>query len=144
MIKKQSIDSVPFAKNLGVEALSVDRRCGSTRLRECPETLNHVGSFHAAALFAVGEAASGLTMAGVMAPVITALRPVASHATIAYLKIANGVITARGMVEGEPDDLVELLKSNGKLRMPVSVELQNEAGETVATMVVEWHLRLKS
>lgn len=142
-IKRQAMENVPFARLAGVQVVEVGRGQGQTRLTQRPELCNHVGTLHAAALFALGETASGLAMAGALAPVILAVRPVASDARIRYLKPARGTITALGRVAGEPDALVRELQQQGKLRFEVTVALADEAGVQVAEMAVEWHARLE-
>lgn len=142
-IRRQAMENVPFARLAGVQVVEVGRGQGRTRLTQRSELCNHVGTLHAAALFALGETASGLAMAGALAPVILGVRPVASDARIRYLKPARGTITAQGCVGGDPDALVRELQQQGKLRFEVAVALTDEAGVQVAEMVVEWHARLE-
>lgn len=142
-IKKQAIEAVPFAKLTGVLAIEAGRGTSLAQLTQRPEISNHVGTLHAAALYALGEAASGLAMAGALAPVILSVRPVASEAQIKYLAPARGTISARGAVRGDPDIMVKELSAAGKLRFEVEVQLSDEAGNAVSEIVVEWHARLK-
>jgi acyl-coenzyme A thioesterase PaaI-like protein len=143
-IKKQAIETVPFAKFTGVVATEAGRGTGQARLVQRAEVSNHVGTMHAAAQFALGEAASGIAMAGALAPMILAVRPVAADGHIRYLKPAKGTITATAQVKGDPDALVDELKQQGKTRFEVQVELVDESKVVVAEMTVEWHARLKS
>jgi len=46
---------IPFNKHLGLELLTVEDGVGRVRLKEAPHLLNHVGTQHAAALFAAGD-----------------------------------------------------------------------------------------
>ena len=143
-IKRQAIQSVPFAQLAGVQAVSVDDSHGAATLPQRQDLLNHVGTVHAAALFALGEAASGLAMAGSFAPVITSVRPVASQARIRYLKPAAGTISARAHTVQPAAQLMTQLEAEKKVKFDVNVSLSNQAGDTVAEMLVEWHLRLKT
>jgi acyl-coenzyme A thioesterase PaaI-like protein len=99
---------------------------------------------HAAALFALGEAASGAAMAGTLGPAILEVRPVASGAQIQYLKPANGIIAAKGRLDGDAKIIVTELMRDGKVRFNILVTLYNEAQDVVCEMQVEWHVRLKS
>src|SRR3954468_13489803 len=100
-IKKQAIDAVPFAKHTGVVIADVGRGSSQARLTQRAELSNHVGTVHAAALFALGEAASGAAMAGALAPLILAVRPVVADARIRYLKPAKGSVAAHALVKGD-------------------------------------------
>ncbi len=143
-IKKQGIHAVPFVKLLGAEALSVSDGHAEVRLTQREDLSNHVGTLHAAAIFALGETASGLAMAGAMAPQILAIRPVAASANARYLKPARGTVTATGKIAASAEDCLRELKAQGKTVLPVEVSIADEAGVVVATMSVEWHIRLKS
>jgi acyl-coenzyme A thioesterase PaaI-like protein len=91
-IKTRAIDGVPFAKFTGVQIDAVSNGASTARLVERPELTNHIGTMHAAALFALGEAASGAAMAGTLGLLIMKAKPVASEASIKYLKLAKGTI----------------------------------------------------
>lgn len=64
LIRKQLSSSVPFARHAGVEIEKIESGRATARLPFRAEGLNHLGTQHAAALFALGEAASGAAMAG--------------------------------------------------------------------------------
>ena len=142
-IRKQVTEHVPFAQLTGVEIGEVVRGRASARLADRPELQNHVGSLHAAALYTLGETASGLAMASTLAPIILGVSPVAAGASIRYLKIARGSIAAAASYDGDPDALVESLRLSGRVQFELDVEMRDQAGILVATMTVEWHARLK-
>lgn len=142
-IRKQLADAVPFAKYLGVELKEVTRGHAVALLPDRPELLNHIATQHAGALFALGETASGGAMAGAFAPIILEVRPVASEATIHYLKPARGAIEAEATLTGDPDLLMSELQSEGRVRFPVAVALRNAAGDKVAELEVQWHVSMK-
>ena len=50
--------AIPFNQHVGLEMVEVGDGVGVVRLPEGDHLLNHVGSQHAGALFAAGEAAS--------------------------------------------------------------------------------------
>lgn len=141
-IKSQAVAAVPFARHVGVAITKVTRGSAAAEISPRPELLNHVGTMHAAALFALGEATSGAAMAGTLAPLILNVRPVASAASIRYLKPAKGRIQASGRVRGEPDNLVGELNAQGKVRFELDVVMTDEQGQSVCEMTVEWHARL--
>jgi acyl-coenzyme A thioesterase PaaI-like protein len=132
--------AVPFAAHVGVELVSIGDGEGSALLPALDHALNHVGTQHAGALFTLGEAASGIAMAGAFAPVLLSVRPVAAAAHTAYLAPARGPITAHARVDGAPGALRDTLASDGKVRFRVDVTLRDQAGVDVATMQVYWHV----
>lgn len=140
MIRSQMGQNVPFARHAGVEIDTVDKGRASARLPFRPEGLNHVGTQHAAALFALGETASGAAMAGTFAPMLLEVRPVAAEASIRYFGLAKGQVTADARVEAEPDALLEAVRSEGKVRFPVVVSLKGEDGIEIGEMMVNWHV----
>ena len=59
--------AVPFNPHLGLEIAEVGQGVGVVKLPDRSELRNHVGSQHAGALFAAGEAASGAAFVGTFA-----------------------------------------------------------------------------
>lgn len=141
MIRSQMQASVPFAKHNGIEVSAMADGYGEAVLRETPQSLNHVGSQQAGALFTVGETASGAAMMGAFAARATSIIPLATRADIAYRKVARGTITAKARTSLPGADLLATLDSEGKAAFDVAVDLVNEAGETVGEMKVAWHVR---
>lgn len=143
MIRNQMGQNVPFARHAGVEIDAIDKGRASAHLPFRPEGLNHIGTQHAAALFALGETASGAAMAGTFAPMLLEIRPVAAEASIRYFGLAKGQVTADARVEAEPDALVEAVRSEDKVRFPIVVSLKGEDGIEIGEMTVDWHVSRK-
>ncbi len=141
-LKQEISETVPFARHAGVELVSIAEGEGVAKLAQRPETMNHIGSQHAGALFTLGEAASGAAMAGGFLPVITSVRPVAADAAIKYVKVAKGDIEAVARIAGEAPaaDLLAQLESEGKIQFAVDVDFTDATGAKVASMRVDWHV----
>jgi len=75
LIRQQLGKTVPFARHAGVEIEKIGKGYSVVHLPFRPEGLNHIGTQHAAALFALGETASGAAMAGAFAPILLEVRP---------------------------------------------------------------------
>jgi acyl-coenzyme A thioesterase PaaI-like protein len=133
--------AIPFNAHVGLEVVEVGPGSGVVRLPDRSELRNHVGSQHAGALFAAGEAASGAAFVGAFAERLGELTPLAESAEIAYRKLATGAITATGRLESDAADLLAELDADGKVRFPVEVELADAAGDVVAEMTVRWFVR---
>jgi acyl-coenzyme A thioesterase PaaI-like protein len=140
MIRAQMNQAVPFAAHAGVVLTSISPDRATAELAEAPTSLNHIGSQHAGALFTLGEAASGAAMAGVFAPVLLDVRPVASGANIRYSRVARGPIVARAQLSGEGSALLDTLAREGKVAFDVAVSLTDAQGQEVAGMTVSWRV----
>jgi acyl-coenzyme A thioesterase PaaI-like protein len=133
--------AVPFNGHLGLEVVEVAPGTGVVRLPEDDRLRNHVGSQHAAGLFAAGEAASGAALLATFAEKMGEIRPLAASAEIAYRKLARGPITATGRLAGNAQALLGQLEREGRVEFPIDVELTDEQGTVVAEMTVRWHVR---
>jgi acyl-coenzyme A thioesterase PaaI-like protein len=133
--------AVPFNNHLGLEITEVGAGVGVVKLPDRAELRNHVGSQHAGALFAAGEAASGAAFVGAFGDRLGDVTPLVSDATITYKKVAQGAITATGRTSDDDGDLVASLDEDGSVRFSVDVDLANAHGDTVAEMKVQWHVR---
>jgi acyl-coenzyme A thioesterase PaaI-like protein len=132
--------AVPMVGYLGLEYVEVAPGRGRVRLPDDERLRNHVGSQHAAALFAVAETASGAAFVGAFADRLAEITPLASSARIEYRKIARGPIEAAAELP-EADDVLAELDAEGKVEFPVEIEMTDGGGEVVAAATVEWHVR---
>ena len=136
--------AIPFNQYVGLEVVEVGDGRGVVRLPEEPHLANHVGSQHAGALFSAGEAASGGAFVGAFAEHMGRLTPLAKSASIEYLKLAKGPITATGTLERDVGELIAELDEGGRAEFPIDVSLTDESGTEVARMTVGWHIRANS
>ncbi|WP_299653114.1 DUF4442 domain-containing protein [uncultured Tateyamaria sp.] len=141
MIRSQLSQAVPFANYVGIEVIEVGDGVGVTALDQRDETSNHIQSQHAGAMFTLGEAASGAALAGAFGPMIFQARPVASGASISYVKIAKGRLEAHAKTERPGPELVKEFEEVGKSAFDITVDIRDGNGDTVVTMTVGWHVR---
>jgi acyl-coenzyme A thioesterase PaaI-like protein len=134
--------AIPFNVHLGVETTSVAADSGTVRLPDEEKLRNHVGSQHAGALFAAGEAASGAAFVGAFLDIMGEITPLAEGAQIAYKKLAKGEITATASFGEDADALKAKLREDGRIRFPVQVQMTDADGNVVAEMTVDWYVRL--
>ena len=88
--------AIPYNNHLKLELAGLGDGSGSVRLPDDDELRNHVGSQHAGGLFSAGEFASGAAFVGAFAERLGDVTPLARSASIEYLKLARGPITATG------------------------------------------------
>ena len=133
--------AVPFNSHLGLEIQEVGAGVGIVKLPDLSELRNHVGTQHAGALFAAGEAASGAAFVGTFAERLGDITPLVRSAEITYRKPGQGAITATGKLGGDPGELLTDLDDAGKVDFVVEVALTNAHGDTVAEMSVQWSVK---
>ncbi len=136
--------AIPFSAFIGLKVAEIGPGVGVVVLPEGEDTLNHVRSQHAGALFTAGEAASGAAFISIFADRMGDVTPLAETAEIAYRRIARGDITATGRFAGDTQALFDELDREGRVRFPIAVELTDAGGEVVAEMTVRWYVRVKA
>ncbi|MGH1352442.1 MAG: PaaI family thioesterase [Methyloligellaceae bacterium] len=143
MIRKRISDTVPFARHIGVEVLSVGDGVSECTVQLKPELLNHIGSAHAGVIFTLAETASGGAMGGALAPFMMEARPVVSNSSMEFLKVGKTTLTAHGKTEDDPAELRENLKTEGKIIFNVIVTIKDEEENDISVVKVTWHVSLK-
>jgi acyl-coenzyme A thioesterase PaaI-like protein len=133
--------AIPYNGHLGLEVVDVGPGRGVVRLPDDERLRNHVGTQHAGGLFSAAEAASGAAFVGAFAEKLGEITPLARSASIQYVALARGPITATATLEEDAAALRERLDADGRVQFPVQVELTDEQDATVATVTVDWHVR---
>jgi acyl-coenzyme A thioesterase PaaI-like protein len=133
--------AIPFNLHVGLRVQEIGPGFGIVVLPSGPETMNHVRSQHAGALFTAGEAASGAAFISAFAERMGEITPLAERAEIAYLKLARGDITATGRFTADRAQLLAELDREGRVRFPIAVELTDPEGAVVCELTVHWYVR---
>jgi acyl-coenzyme A thioesterase PaaI-like protein len=133
--------AVPFARHAGVKLMHVESGVARAELEQTGDSINHIGTQHAGALFTLGETASGGAMAGTFADRILNVRPIAGEAQIRYVRLAKGRIAAEARVVGSREMLIGALERDGKVSFDVTVVMTDTEGKDVATMRVSWTVK---
>ena len=135
--------AIPFNRHLGLEVTELTPGRGVVVLPDSQALRNHVGTQHAAGLFAAGEAASGAAFASIFADRLADITALASEASISYRKLARGPIAATARLDADVAALRARLDAERSVRFTVAVELTNPPGDVVAEMRVGWHVSLR-
>jgi len=141
MVKASMVNMVPFARELGVELTEVGDGSAAGKLALNDGIKNHIGTMHAGAMFTLGETVSGGASSGAFAEQLMGIRPLAAQATIRYMKVAKGDLTATARTSDSGDVLRDRLAADGKVMFTVSVAIMDETGEEVAAMSVDWSVK---
>ncbi|MGI5273712.1 YiiD C-terminal domain-containing protein [Nonomuraea sp. CA-218870] len=134
------IQSVPFARTLGITFDSAADGRAVSRLPDRPDLHNHVGGPHAGALFTLAEAASGAAMLTAFGDQLSRAVPLVAASTVRYLKPAKGEIVASARLLASRDEVVPRLDAGERPEFDVEVEVRNEEGTPVATLTFSWTL----
>jgi acyl-coenzyme A thioesterase PaaI-like protein len=135
--------AIPFSAFIGLKVKEISPGQGTVVLPAGENTMNHVRSQHAGALFTAGEAASGAAFISVFAERMADVTPLAQNAQISYTRIARGDITATGRFERDPGEIFAELDREGRVRFPIAVTLTDAEQNIVCEMSVEWYVRTK-
>jgi acyl-coenzyme A thioesterase PaaI-like protein len=133
--------AIPFNVHLGLQTVEVGPDSGVVLLPDAGRLHNHVGSQHAGALFAAGEAASGAAFVGAFMAIMGEITPLAESAEISYHALAKGEITATARFTEDRDALLAQLDADGRVRFQVHVKMTDADGTLVAEMTVGWYVR---
>ena len=138
--------SVPFVGTLGITVTSVGTTDGgllaaTAVLPDAAEHHNHVGGPHAGAMFTLGESASGAVVLAGFADLLDRATPLAVEATIRYLKLAKGDVTAHAVISRPAPDVRDELAAGSRPEFTVEVALTTADGTETGAMSVTWTLR---
>ncbi|MFI9203137.1 DUF4442 domain-containing protein [Streptomyces sp. NPDC053048] len=134
---------VPFQKLVGAEVVELGADRAVAVLPESGDTLNHVGTGHAGALFLLAEAAAGAALAGMLRERILATVFILRESRIAYRRKARGEIRAVADVpEGALPAAYPDLAAGDRFETVVTSRLQDREGECVAEAVFTYHCRI--
>ena len=135
---RQRLEAVPFARLIGLRFVAADEESLTMELPSSPGILNHVGTTHAAAQFALGEGVMG-AMALVAFPDLVAkgAAPVLAEASVSYKRPASGTLRARGVLPRAEQERVRAeFLATGRARYDGPVELTNADGIVTTTLQV--------
>jgi len=137
--------AVPMVKTLGIVFDHVGPERAVLRLPDQPAFHNHIGGSHAGAMFTLAETACGALVLGHFGNILDEATPLAVEATIRYLKIARGDITAVAVMEEDPESIRAHLRSGQRPEFTVSVTLttvQPDGSELLTgEMTMLWTLK---
>lgn len=133
--------TVPMVKTLNIEFGDITSTTAELRLPDQPEFHNHIGGAHAGAMFTLAESASGALVLVNFGDRLAEATPLAVEATIRYLKLARGVITATATSNVDASGVISQLQSGIRPEFTVEVALTDEEGVQTGQMSILWTLK---
>lgn len=133
---------VPMVGTLNIEFLELDGDHALLRMADQSEYHNHIGGIHAGAMFTLAETASGAIVLAEFGDKFDTLVPLAVSATIRYLKVALGPLTAEAVMDATVADVLAELESGKRPEFNVDVAIRDESGTMTGAMTILWTLKL--
>jgi uncharacterized protein (TIGR00369 family) len=137
------LESVPFARTLGVVFESVGDGRAVCRVPDRTDLRNHVGGPHAGVLFTLAESASGAAVLSLFGDQLGRAVPLPTTATIEFRKVALGEVRAEARLLASREEVVGRLDAGERPVFDVAVDITNGDGVVVAGLTVTWTLKLK-
>jgi acyl-coenzyme A thioesterase PaaI-like protein len=128
------VAAIPFNRFLGL-------RAGETALTlpADPKYLNHLGTVHAGAQFALAEAASGQWLLDRCGEAAARYAAVVRHADVKFRRPAAGELTTRASAApGEAERFLETVARRGRATIEVRVQVLGADGSTTLEAAFEW------
>lgn len=139
-IRRLIEQSIPFLTKVAVKVETIEPGRARMRLPADPTNDNYVGLIHAGALFTFGETCAGAAAGAAVD--LGRMRMLASQSKIEYRRPARGELLATAEIRDVAiEELESRVDDEGKVRFPVHVALADQTGETVAEMVVDYHVK---
>lgn len=131
------ITDIPFNKLIGLSAAENDIYL--LQLKDDAKYTNHLGTVHAAAQFALAEAAGGEFLVREFSDLINSIVPVVRGVEAKFKKPAVGQLFAKAQfVETDASIIRETLLSKQRLSLKLRVELFDSHNQVVFTAVFDW------
>ncbi len=136
--------AVPMVGTLGLTFQELTYERAVMELQSTPAYHNHIGGPHAGAMFTLAESASGALIFANFGDIPEVVTPLAVEATIRYLKVAMGTVTATATMPTSRDEIMATLSEGRRPEFTIEVELSTGHGDerlVTGAMSVLWTLR---
>ncbi len=139
-----NIIDIPFNKLLGIS--TAENTDYLLQLDARKEYTNHLGTIHAAALFALAEGSGAqFLLNNFPNEMIDSFIPVLRKVEVTYKKPANGVIVSSAKLKDDTiEDITLQLNSKKRVLLTTTVDLFDTDKTKVFTANFEWFVALKS
>ncbi|MEW5733462.1 MAG: DUF4442 domain-containing protein [Thermodesulfobacteriota bacterium] len=131
---------LPLVKAIGFQVEDAGPGFARTSMSRSPLIVNHIGAFHAGALYSFAETAAGAAIAASFDLFRYTL--INKRGEIRYLKLVKEKVTCDASFSQEEIDCITAeVEKNGKSVFPFVVYLKNPDGETASEVVFDFYLR---
>ncbi|MEI2727702.1 MAG: DUF4442 domain-containing protein [Candidatus Nanopelagicales bacterium] len=133
--------AVPMVHTLSLEFGDLDLQRAEMTLPDQQAYHNHVGGPHAGAMFTLAESASGALVLANFGDRLADATPLAVEATIRYLKLAMGPVTATARMMRSGEEILAELEAGGRPEFLVEIDLATADGTVTGQMTIVWTLK---
>ena len=134
---------IPFNKFIGLKSVDNDDNY-IFKLKPDDKYMNHLGTIHASALFALAEASSGQFLLNQFKDYKLDIIPVVRKVEIKYSKPANGTIFSKAcLIDSDIINIINELKSKNRVIIKVNVDIYNDNIEKIFTSTFDWFITNK-
>ena len=141
LVMNEMPKQVPMVGTLNIEYLELGPGHALLRMPDQREYHNHIGGIHAGAMFTLAETASGAIVLAEFGDRFNEYVPLAVTATIRYLKVALGPLTAEATMDTTPAEVIAQLEAGVRPEFNVVVAIRDEAGTQTGEMTIVWTLK---
>ncbi|RPH33775.1 MAG: DUF4442 domain-containing protein [Bacteroidales bacterium] len=133
---------IPFNKFIGLQLADSDKDY-LLKLDHKSEYLNHLGSVHASALFALAEASSGEFLLVQFKAFELNVIPVVRKVEVKYSKPVEGAVYSKAcFVDSNVSEIVNELRIKKRVTIKVRVDIMSGGTEKVLTSFFEWFVAM--
>ncbi len=133
--------AVPMVSTLSLEFGDLDLQHAQMSMPDQKAYHNHVGGPHAGAMFTLAESASGALVLANFGDRLEDATPLAVEATIRYLKLAMGPVTATARMMRSGEEILAELDGGGRPEFLVEIDLATADGTVTGQMTIVWTLK---
>jgi acyl-coenzyme A thioesterase PaaI-like protein len=135
------VTGIPFNRFMGL-VKSEDPAVSLLELKPSDDLLNHIGSVHAAAQFALAEACSGEYVLRRFAEFETSCIAFVRSSEVKFKKMASGSLRSRASLDDEAaDKLLRDLEKKGRAFATVNVEVFDGEGDVTMLASFDWYVQ---
>lgn len=137
-----NITEIPFNKLIEISASESDTFL--LQLKNDTKYTNHLGTVHAAAQFALAEAAGGEFLVREFPDLVTTIVPVVRGVEAKFKKPATGQLSAKALfVETDANTIREILLLKKRVSLKLQVELVDQTEQVVFVAVFDWFVVMR-
>lgn len=131
---------LPLVEAIGARVIEAGPGYAKMEMPRSPLIVNHIGAFHAGALYTFAETAAGAAIA--MSFDLMAITVVNKRGEIRYCKLVTESVESEAALSQEEIDRVNHeIEKNGRALLPFSVALKNPDGATACEVAFDFLLR---
>ena len=135
-------DLIPMVSTLGLAYdADITPAHAVVVLRDQPDYRNHVGGPHAAAMFLLGESATGAAAVAAFGDMLDRAVLLPMTAGMEFLTIARGDLTATASMSGDANELRAIFDAGGRPEFEVVADITDADGTVTGRLRTRWTLK---